>query len=239
VYCGQRIVLRRSDHVTPPAIACVFAKPPRAGTVKTRLARELGSSRAAVLASAFLEDTCAALRALPVRVVIATTEPWDTAPYAAELWLQGGGDLGQRLERVLRRALELGPWAVALGADSPGFPLEALARAELMLRESDVALGPARDGGFYLVALRRCPQGCFAGIPWSTTETLAALERRMLEQGLSTSRVQPWFDVDTLADLRTLEHLIASGRVVAPATANALASSAQAAVASGAARRGT
>jgi rSAM/selenodomain-associated transferase 1 len=204
-------------------IACVFAKPPRPGQVKTRLALTLGAEPAARFAAAFLEDTCAALRALPLRVVLTTTEPWEGAAPAAQTWLQGEGGLGERLERALRRALVLAPWALAIGADSPGFPLEAVTYAERALRHVDVAIGPAADGGFYFVALRRCPEGCFADVPWSSSDTLVALEERMHAAGLSTTRMLPWFDVDTPADLARLEGLIDAGEISAPATARALA----------------
>lgn len=229
------IVKARAREGFPP-VACVFAKPPRAGEAKTRLAAEVGARQAAAFAAAFLTDTFASLRASAMQLVLATTERWSLArelgPDRALLdgavlrdtwvWLQGDGDLGARLERMLRRALEVGPWALAVGADAPGFPAGALAHAERALSEADVVFGPARDGGFYLVALRRCPQRCFEGIPWSSSQTLEALERRMGEMGLRTARVQPWFDVDTLADLRDLERLIAEGHVSAPATTRAL-----------------
>jgi uncharacterized protein len=204
-------------------IACVFVQPPRPGFVETRLAQEVGAERAARLAAAFLEDTCAALRRLPLRVVLATTEPWGGAPLTAQTWLQGEGGRSERLERVLRRALALAPCAFAIGPNSPGFPVEALTHAVRALRHVDVALGPAEGGGFYFVALRRCPEGCFAGVPWSGRDTLVALEERMRATGSSTARMLPWFDVDTRADLARLEQLIDAGQIRAPATACALA----------------
>ena len=75
----------------------------------------------------------------------------------AETWLQGDGELGERLERMFQRALETAPWAMAIGADSPGFPLDAIIDAERRLRSIDVVFGPADDGGFYFVAMRSCP----------------------------------------------------------------------------------
>jgi rSAM/selenodomain-associated transferase 1 len=209
---------------TPPgAVVCVFAKPPRAGEVKTRLATEIGAREAARFASAFLEDTLRALRQLPVRTVLATTERWAAARAADECWLQGNGDLGARLERMLRRALGTAPWAAAMGADSPGFPVAALSEAERVLRSTDVALGPADDGGFYLVATRRCRPGMFAGVTWSAPDTLAQVERRLGAVGLSSARLPGWFDVDTLDGLHRLAALVARGTVVAPATARAFA----------------
>ena len=204
-------------------VVCVFAKPPRPGEVKTRLAADIGVGEAARLASAFLEDTLFSLGGLPFRVVLASTEPGTSSILADECWIQGDGELGERLERILRRALGQAPWAAAVGADSPGFPLEVLEEAESMLRSVDVALGPADDGGFYLIATRRCPPAMFAGVTWSAPDTLLQVERRLRTLGLSTARVAPWFDVDTLDSLRRLVELVARGEVKATATAQAIA----------------
>ena len=204
-------------------VVCVFAKPPRPGEVKTRLAAEIGAGEAARLATAFLEDTLVSLRRLPLRVVLASTEPGVSSPLADEWWIQGDGELGERLERMLRRALGHAPWAAAIGADSPGFPLAAIEEAESMLRSVDVALGPADDGGFYLIATRRCPLEMFAGVTWSEPDTLLQVERRLRTLGLSTARVARWFDVDTLESLRRLLGLVARGEVTAAATAQAIA----------------
>jgi len=218
--------VRGCGDVTSPAekgVVCVFAKPPRAGEVKTRLAAEIGPGVAARLATAFLEDTLASLREIPVRVVLASTEPPDGLPPADECWLQGDGDLGERLERMLCRALGEAPWAAAIGADSPGFPLGVLEEAEQMLSSLDVALGPADDGGFYLIATRRCPPQMLAGVTWSAPDTLLQVERRLRTVGLSTGRVARWFDVDTVDSLRRLEALLSRGEVRAAATAQAIA----------------
>jgi hypothetical protein len=124
---------------------------------------------------------------------------------------------------MLRRALSTGVWSAAIGADSPGFPLAALSEAEQILRSTDVALGPADDGGFYLVATRRCRPGMFADVTWSAPDTLTQVERRLRAVGLSTARLPGWFDVDTVDGLHRLAALVAQGAVVAPATARAFA----------------
>src|SRR4029453_5657380 len=114
--------------------------------LNVRLQRESDQHQAPPLSSAFLEDTLASLRRLPHRVVLASTEPDAFGELAEERWIQGEGELGERLERILRQALGQAPWAAAIGADSPGFPLEALEEAEAMLTSVDVALGPADEG---------------------------------------------------------------------------------------------
>ena len=197
----------------------VLAKPPVAGEVKTRLAPP---DRAALLARAFLIDTFAALRSIEwVDAVLATTAALDPSlehELATTIWMQGEGDLGARIERVLRRALASAPRAIAMGSDTPGLPLAALERAHDALRAADAAIGPAEDGGFYLLALRSCPEGLLAGLPWSQSDTFAATLARLHERGLSTVVLEPWFDVDRPADLERLRGLLAARTVSAPAT---------------------
>lgn len=208
------------------ATVCVFAKPPRPGLVKTRLAAAVGDTHAAALARAFYEDTWSAATSLPwAKAVLATTEPaageWLGAA-RAPTWPQGRGDLGDRLERVLRRALRDSPAALAIGTDTPGLPPRLFSQARSALRDADAVLGPCEDGGFYLVGLRRCPPGLLRGLPWSAPETFTRALSRLRERGLRTAVIAPWFDVDRPADLACLQALISRGELHAPATARAL-----------------
>lgn len=201
---------------------CVFAKPPRPGEAKTRLAAELGAAGAAELASCFLVDTWAMVSSLDwADAVLATTDAkWGTSLVGFErTWLQGPGDLGDRMERVLRRALSRGGSAIALGADTPGLPPRLLEEARRALLGHDAALGPCEDGGFYLLALNRCPEGLLADLPWSAPDTLEKTILRLKSAGLSIATLTPWFDVDLPADLRRLSALLASGNISAPNTA--------------------
>lgn len=209
---------------------CVLAKVPRPGRVKTRLARTLGDERAAALAEAFLEDTLAGLGATPASVILALDEdaPGRWHALAARVWMQGDGSLGDRLERVLGRALEDHPWAVALGADSPGLPVHLLNDAATALDpapDERCVLGPCRDGGFYLLGVRRVKPGMLAGVRWSTPDALDDTEGSLRLAGLSPVRLALWFDVDEPDDLVHLRTLIEGGQVCAPATARLLSRS--------------
>lgn len=129
----------------------VFAKHPLAGRAKTRLIPRLGNSGAAELATAFLEDTWAVVSALPwAKPVLASTEEGlpECLPGPVEIWLQGKGDLGTRLENIFRRALGDQSYAIALGADSPGLPAKFLEQARDALSQVDAVIGPCEDGGF-------------------------------------------------------------------------------------------
>jgi len=205
---------------------CIFAKPPEPGRVKTRLAPALGDHGAAELARAFLVDTCQAARALVwATPVLATTGPFEAsldAALALPMWPQGDGDLGARMERVLRRALTSAPFAIAIGADSPGLPPRLLEAARDALEAADAAIGPTADGGFYLLALRRCPDGLLDDLPWSRFDTFTKTVERLQARGLTVRILAPWFDIDRPADLDHLRDLLDRREIVAPATERCL-----------------
>jgi uncharacterized protein len=213
--------------VAPDTSICVFFKPPRPGEVKTRLIPAVGAEGAAALAQAFFRDTWRCVESLNWAVpILASTEssshevspgPW------TPVWLQGSGDLGARIERILRKALAQRPSAIAIGADSPGIPSRFLDHAHDALRSADAVLGPCDDGGFYLLGVRECPPGLLAGIPWSQSNTFDCTLKRLSELGLKTTVLDKWYDIDRPEDLERLEAQLSSGAVLAPSTAKVLA----------------
>lgn len=199
------------------AMICIFAKPPVAGDVKTRLAAVLGADAAARLARAFLEDTIESVQALAwAQAALATTGAVEAD---IPVLLQGEGDLGARIERVLTAALRRAPIAMAIGADAPALPSRLLESARTALQDADVAIGPAEDGGFYLLALRHFPEGLLRDIPWSSVDTLHATLKRLRALGLRIRVLEPWFDVDRADDLERLRTLMDQGVLHAPRTA--------------------
>jgi glycosyltransferase A (GT-A) superfamily protein (DUF2064 family) len=199
-------------------IVAIFAKAPRAGFVKTRLAAAIGSPGAVALAAAFVEDTWALARSRSwARPVIAAAG--DIALPGAELWDQGDGELDARIERVLARA---GGAAIALAADSPGLPATILDEAAAHVAAGRAVLGPADDGGFYLLGVPRCPSGLLCGVTWSAPTTCDEVAARLHAHGLEVSRLPPWFDIDRSDDLARLAALLARSPERAPATARAL-----------------
>jgi len=208
---------------------CIFAKLPRAGHVKTRLASSIGDEAAVTLAEAFLEDTITlATSFADTSVIVAFDEPAPADRQKADVRyeLQGAGDLGARLELVLRRALETHAVAVALGTDSPGIPRAFVAAALERLTgasEPTALLGPTVDGGYWILGTTRLDAGALAGVRWSTSDTFADTERALRRAGLDVVHGERWFDVDEAADLERLRASIACGESLAPATARALA----------------
>lgn len=209
---------------------CLVVKPPRAGEVKTRLGAVFGDDAAAALATAFLGDTLAALRALgrPAELLVATTAaalPGPIAPEAAGLrhLSQGDGELGARLASIVERALADHPWVLLVGADSPGMPPEHYRGAvDALAAGAEAVIAHALDGGFWLLGLRRAPAGLFDAVPWSTAAAGATMEARLRAFGLAPVRGAPWFDVDVPRDLARLHRLLTAGWLRAPRTAEAL-----------------
>jgi rSAM/selenodomain-associated transferase 1 len=204
----------------PPPAACLllFTKPARPGRVKTRLVGTLSAEQAAALHQAFLGDLCerlAAQRGFGLRLAWAVEE--GEAPPAAPLpaVVQRGGDLGERLFAALAEAAAEHPFVGAVGSDHPALSAERVEEAFAALAAgADVALGPAHDGGYYLIALRRealSPQ-LFAGVPWSTGEVLAHTLARCAELGLATVLLPAEADVDTPADLARLAAALLDAR---------------------------
>jgi rSAM/selenodomain-associated transferase 1 len=190
--------------VSESVVCLVFAKPPRHGGAKSRLAAGVGAERASSLAEAFLRDTWSLVAATTgLSPVLATTDP--TAdhglPAGIERWDQGDGDLGRRLERMVRKALVRSSGVLAIGADAPGLPSDLLALARDAVSTHDAVLGRAEDGGFWTIGLRACPSGLFDGLPWSTETTADATAARLTSLGLAVHEVGGWWDIDTPADL--------------------------------------
>ncbi len=189
--------------------------------MKTRLVPLLGSRRAAELAKVFLQDTWAFVSALSwAKPVLASTEEGiqDFLRGPIEIWLQGGGDLGARLENISRRALCNHRYVIAIGADSPGLPAKYVEQAREALARADAVIGPSEDGGFCLLGLRKCPTGLLSGIPWSAPTTCLETIAKLQAAGLTVYILDDWFDVDTAQDLERLNALLTAEQIEAPKT---------------------
>lgn len=117
---------------------------------------------------------------------------------------QGSGDLGERMERAFQAAFHEGCGKVLLfGSDIPQLSSKALVQAMTHLQEKDVVLGPSRDGGYWLIGLRR-RAGLFSGIRWGTQEVLGETLAKAEGLGLSRALMEPLSDIDTPEDLQRL-----------------------------------
>jgi rSAM/selenodomain-associated transferase 1 len=191
---------------------CIFAKPPVAGAVKTRLAAVFGDNWAAELARAMLHDVWAVVTSAPGALpVLAATEHGSFGFELPDnrLWLQRGADLGTRIESILGCGLGIAPAVIALGADTPLFTHSHLADVLEQLESGNAVLGPCDDGGFFLLALHSCPPGLLAGIPWSCERTCDATEMRLRSCGMQVARIRSSFDIDMPADVHRLRRELA------------------------------
>jgi hypothetical protein len=190
---------------TVPAQIIVIAKEPVPGRVKTRLTPPFTPEEAAQLAEAALGDTLAAAAAAPfVRRVLAlagTAGPW--LPAGFHVIAQSGGGLDERLGRAFADVYAWRPLPVVLiGMDTPQVTpsLLADAAAPLVSGEADAVFGPAEDGGFWLLGLRRPDPALIAGVPMSTADTGRIQLERLLDAGLRVRTMPELVDVDTFAE---------------------------------------
>jgi rSAM/selenodomain-associated transferase 1 len=118
---------------------------------------------------------------------------------------QVGEDLGERMHRTSVDLFAKGYKQVILvGTDIPSLPLSVYHEAFAMLSRSDVVLGPALDGGYYLIGLTQPAEKLFAGVPWSTDQVLSVTQEQAKTLGLSVGLTTAWRDVDSIADLQAL-----------------------------------
>lgn len=211
----------------------LFTKPAVPGRVKTRLHSVLSPAQAAALHRAFLADLCERLAQGEFELVVAWAlesgeePPPDLLPVAVPGLRQSGADLGARLFNGLAAAARRSRYVAAVGSDHPDLPLavveEAFARLE---GGKDLVLGPAADGGYYLVGCRAeaLTDRLFDDIPWSGPEVLRTTLERACELDLDVHQLSPASDVDTPEDLERLRlRLAASGAVRCPRTTALLA----------------
>jgi uncharacterized protein len=196
--------------LTPHQTALVvFAKAPIPGQVKTRLCPPLTPDEAATLHGSFVLDTLERTKAVVATLKLPIDRYLACAPSATHVFFkimdQVGDDLGGRMSQAFGTLFARGYRQVVLiGTDVPTLPLDHVKQALIALENHDLVLGPALDGGYYLIGLKRMTPELFADIPWSTDQVLRLTQRKAATIGLKASLVQPWRDVDTLADLEAL-----------------------------------
>jgi rSAM/selenodomain-associated transferase 1 len=129
----------------------------------------------------------------------------DIIPNSYKLVRQEGATLGERLDAACRALLEgENRTAVIIGSDSPDIPVQYIKRAFLKLKHKDVVIGPAADGGYYLVGLKAPAPAIFEGVDWGGPTVLEQTLERIKSQELSLSTMPLWYDVDTPASLQLL-----------------------------------
>jgi rSAM/selenodomain-associated transferase 1 len=212
-----------------------MAKEPQAGKTKTRLSPPLSGQEAAELYRCLLLDTLELMHRVKSAQHVIAYSPYGAesffqrlAPPGFDFTPQVGADLGALLDNVTTHYLQNGyRQVVVVDSDSPTLPEAYLNRAfrELDDPSVDVVLGPADDGGYYLVGLKvPCP-ALFLDVSMSTATVIEETLERAREQGLQVAFLAPWYDVDTCEDLdRLIEELATSSGPMASHTRTFLVS---------------
>lgn len=192
--------------------AALMLKAPRPGTVKTRLAREIGNEWATAIYVSLVEQQVAQIPAhwrcaihfapadaeMEMRAWLGLRASGDAAFRA-----QCDGDLGARMRHVVRTELADGADAVVLlGGDCPDLDSDVLCDAEARLVAADGVIAPALDGGYVLLGVKADHPELFEGIAWSTGEVFSKTEAAARRGGLGLSIMETYSDVDDLDSLR-------------------------------------
>jgi len=201
--------------MTLKAKLLVFTKTPLPGQVKTRLSPPFTAEEAAALAEAFLFDTLDLIESAELNVgKIIYFTPEDEAKYFTEIISDGwqikpqrGQSLRIRLINALREesANDDQP-VVVIGADSPTLPPQYLAEALKILKKVDLVIGPAFDGGFYLIGIKKFHPSLLKSVILSKSDSYKKLVINAARVGLTYRTLPPWYDIDHFDDLERINN---------------------------------
>jgi rSAM/selenodomain-associated transferase 1 len=207
-----------TSRLTPHAALVIFAKAPIPGEVKTRLCPPLTPDEAATLHGSFVLDMLERTKLAVAKLQLPFHRYLACAPSSELVFFkimeerqgvrlldQVGENLGQRMHRTFADLFAKGyTHVIIVGTDVPTLPLSVYQEAFTMLGRSDVVLGPALDGGYYLIGLKQPAEQLFTGVPWSTDQVLTVTQQQAKALGLSVELTTAWRDVDTIEDLQAL-----------------------------------
>jgi uncharacterized protein len=182
----------------------VFLKVPRPGFVKTRFAATVGAEKACEIYLELVEGLLERIRSLPnveLRIApddgIGECESWRQPPWTIRS--QGEGDLGARMSRAFEAAFSCG-WdrVLAIGSDCPYVGIDEIHEGRERLEQASVVLGPAKDGGYWMIGMRKFLPALFGGIEWSTEKVLEQTLKRAEAGGGSVSLLESLEDIDDI-----------------------------------------
>lgn len=207
-----------TQHSVLSTALVIFAKAPIPGQVKTRLCPPLTADEAATLHGSFVLDTLERTKAAVAKLKFPferylACSPSTTAVFfkimeerqGVKLIDQVGENLGVRMKHAFETMFARGYQHVLIvGTDVPSLPLEHYQQALALLDTHDLVLGPALDGGYYLIGLNKPMPALFENIPWSTDRVLSLTREKADGLGIRTALLSPWRDIDTIDDLKAL-----------------------------------
>ncbi len=188
----------------------IITKNAEAGRVKTRLAATIGNEAALAVFHQLQRHTVLVTASLPVEKFvfysrfIETDDEWPAAHFGKQL--QQGDDLGQRMKNAFAFVWEKGyAEAVIIGTDCPGISAGIIMDAFAALGAPDVVIGPAEDGGYYLLGMTKAHSFLFDDIPWSTGTVLNSTIQKCMEANLQHVLLPVLSDVDTADDWKAVK----------------------------------
>lgn len=191
------------------SVLIIFIKNPILGKVKTRLAKSIGDDKALEIYLELLERT---IKVASNRFLNCKKEVWysdyidkmdqiDTLIFDKKL--QSGNDLGERMSGSFSMAFENGfKKAVIIGSDCPDLTSDTIESAIGLLDDYDMVVGPSKDGGYYLLGLKRYYPDLFSGIEWSSNQVLKSTIQKAVNLDLIVKKLPVLNDIDTIEDLR-------------------------------------
>lgn len=185
-----------------PSVCIIMCKAPEQGKVKTRLAAEIGEAQALRVYLALLRITVHAAISSAWDTVLAVDGDHTCMPQNQHRTIaQRGDDLGVRICNAINDAGDYDR-IVVIGADAPRITHHQIAQAFHTLETHDVVLGPATDGGYWLIGMQQLYSEIFTDMPWSTDRVFDVTRERCAALGLRVATVATLSDIDTAADLR-------------------------------------
>jgi len=206
----------------------IAAKPPAPGRVKTRLSPPLTMEESAKLYECFLLDTISSLSSIEGVDKFIAFYPVTSKEYFLSIHVgdftpiaQRGKDLGERMSGVFEQLFGDGYNTVSIiGSDAPTLPVDFIMRSfnELKKCSVDLTIGPCRDGGYYLIGMKRLYSRLFEDIAWSTSLVFECTIKRSKKLGLNIFVLPEWYDIDEAEDLVKLRDALCSTNNAAPKT---------------------
>lgn len=187
------------------AVIAVLVKNLIRATYKTRLAAELGEEKVEEIYSFLLKETEKAVEHFEgsVEVFFHQKIPSDREyPFFIGLKknLQNGNDLGEKMSNAIVQLLQAHEAAIVIGSDCPLLSQEHLQLATEKLENNDVVIGPAEDGGYYLIGMKKYYPGLFTDIDWSTDQVLVQTLEKAKATGLNVGLLETLYDIDYAVD---------------------------------------
>lgn len=185
----------------------IFVRNPELGKVKTRLAKKVGDAAALAIYLKLLSHTQAVTenlacdKAVYYSTFVDTEDRWDNRKY--QKYLQKGADLGEKMAHAIHAALASGYDSVCLiGTDNYELIPEIIENAFDILKSHDVVIGPAKDGGYYLIGMKKAHAELFDLKEWSTRDVFSETVKIINQLKLSYGETKPLNDIDVVEDLK-------------------------------------